>query len=106
MTQQLVVALLPLALLAASPARSFGQSPAPPAIVVAAPDVQEITLRDGTRAFGRVERVARLRALERRVVVVERRIHLPKEHGILGRGRFQLSRVERLGTRGDNDRLD
>ena len=66
MTQLLVVALLPLALLAASPAPSCGQSPAPPAIAVAAPDViQEITLRDGTRAFGRVERVAEGRVVFR-----------------------------------------
>ncbi len=66
MTQQLVVALLSLALLTAFPAPSSGQSPTPPAIVVAAPDViQEITLRDGTRAFGRVERVAEGRVVFR-----------------------------------------
>ena len=66
MTQQLVVALLPLALLTAFPALSSAQSPTPPAIEVAAPDViQEITLRDGTRAFGRVERVAEGRVVFR-----------------------------------------
>lgn len=66
MTRRLAVALLPFVLLAASPVFSHGQSPATPAIAVPAPDViQEITLRDGTRAFGRVERVAEGRVVFR-----------------------------------------
>ena len=49
------------------PEASLAQtSPAAPAIEVPAPDViQEITLRDGTRAFGRVERVAEGRVVFR-----------------------------------------
>ncbi len=48
----LLAAVVPRPLLAQAP-------PAPAVVAVAPPDVtQEITLRDGTRAVGRVERVA------------------------------------------------
>ena len=55
MTPRLLV-VLPLLLLAAFPASAPGQTPAP--IAVAAADVtQEVRLRDGTSAIGRVEAV-------------------------------------------------
>ncbi len=60
MTQRLLTMLLPVMLLAVSPLASFAQTPAPPVAVVAvAPSevTQEIGLRDGTSAIGRVEAV-------------------------------------------------
>lgn len=60
MTQQLLAVLLPVALLAVAPPLSFAQPAAPPAVTlaVAAPDVtQEIRLRDGTTAIGRIETI-------------------------------------------------
>jgi hypothetical protein len=57
MTRQLLTILLPAFLLAGSAHYTFAQTPVA-AIAVAAPDVtQEIRLRDGTVAFGRVDAV-------------------------------------------------
>jgi hypothetical protein len=66
MTRPAALLLLALASAAlAAPCTAHAQ-PDTPAIAVAAPGhIQEITLRDGTRAFGRVERVAEGRVLFR-----------------------------------------
>lgn len=60
MARHLLAALLPVVLLAASPQPSPAQTPAPAAstIAVAPPETtQEVRLRDGTTALGRVEAV-------------------------------------------------
>lgn len=58
MTPRLCTALLPLILLAAQPVRLAAQPPAPPAIAVADEGTtQEVRLRDGTVAVGRVTAV-------------------------------------------------
>ena len=66
MTRPAACLVLLLASITRPPTLVAQTQPAAPAIVVAAPDIiQEIVLRDGTRAFGRVEGVAEGRVVFR-----------------------------------------
>ena len=57
MTRQLLTILLPALLLATAPHSSFAQTPAATIAVAPADSTQEIRLRDGTSAIGRVDAV-------------------------------------------------
>ena len=57
MARQLLTILLPAFLLAATPLFTFAQTPAPAVAVAPADITQEIRLRDGTTAVGRVDAV-------------------------------------------------
>ena len=57
MARQLLIILLPAFLLAATPLFTFAQTPAPAVAVAPADITQEIRLRDGTTAVGRVDAV-------------------------------------------------
>ncbi len=57
MARQLLIILLPAFLLAATPLFTYAQTPAPAVAVAPADITQEIRLRDGTTAVGRVDAV-------------------------------------------------
>ena len=57
MARQLLIVLLPAFLLAATPLFTYAQTPAPAVAVAPADITQEIRLRDGTTAVGRVDAV-------------------------------------------------